>query len=125
MSDQIVKQEFGARLHKLMSGKGWSQSELARRADLPRDSVSTYVRGRSLPTSESLKKLSAALGLPPEDLLPNRIKNDTYHDGPGFEMGQSLNNPGIAWLRVNRFLTMQNALKIAEILANDTTVDRK
>jgi DNA-binding transcriptional regulator LsrR (DeoR family) len=40
----LHNQEFGRRLYQHVMAKGWTQSELARRADLKRDSVSTYIR---------------------------------------------------------------------------------
>ena len=45
----LTKQEFGKRLYSLMVERGWQQSDLARAAGIGRDSVSTYMRGHSLP----------------------------------------------------------------------------
>src|SRR3546814_4094336 len=41
----LTKQEFGRRLYQLMLAKNWSQADLARRAELGRDSISTYING--------------------------------------------------------------------------------
>ncbi len=123
----MTKQEFGKRLYKLMLSKGWTQSELARRAgNMPRDSVSVYIRGKSLPTPLNLQKLAKALGVKEEELLPNHIEGVIDSDHPAFEMRQSPNTPGVCWLRVNRLVSMKTALAVADLLTNDDAVtDRK
>lgn len=120
----LAKQQFGKRLYKLMIAKGWHQSELARQSDLPRDSVSVYVRGKSLPTPQSLQKLAEALGVSAEELLPNQIEGAIDEDAPAFELRASPNRPAVAWLRVNRLVSMTTALKIGEILKDDDATDR-
>src|SRR3546814_10206285 len=45
----LTKQEFGRRLYQLMLAKNWSQADLARRAELGRDSISTYINGKTFP----------------------------------------------------------------------------
>lgn len=112
----LTKQQFGNRLYRLMMAKGWTQSELARQSELTRDSISTYVRGRALPTPQSLAKLAAAFGVKPEDLLPNTVKSAIEADDPAFELRQSTNTPGKVWLRLNRMVSMASAVKIAEII---------
>lgn len=56
----LTKQEFGRRLYKFMMSRAWNQSELARQANLPRDIISTYIRGIALPTPKSLEALATA-----------------------------------------------------------------
>lgn len=119
----LTKQDFGKRLYTLMLSKGWTQSELARQADLPRDSVSTYVRGKSLPTPVSLEKLATALGVEPAELMPNHVESAIDNDMPALEMKVSPNQPGVAWLRVNRLVTTQTALKIMTLLEEDNAID--
>lgn len=119
----LTKQDFGKRLYALMLSKGWTQSELARQADLPRDSVSTYVRGKSLPTPVSLEKLASALGVEPAELMPNHVESAIDNDMPALEMKVSPNQPGVAWLRVNRLVTTQTALKIMTLLEDDNAID--
>ena len=120
----LTKQEFGKRLYNLMLRKGWHQSELARQSGLPRDSISVYVRGKSLPTPSSVQALSAALGIAPDELLPNQIESAIDEDAPAMEMKVSPNMPGKAWLRINRLVTVRTALKIMDILENDDAADR-
>lgn len=120
----LTKQEFGKRLYRLMLGKGWNQSELGRQSGLPRDSISTYVRGQSLPTPQNLKALSEALGVAQEELLPNHVESAIDEDNPSFEMKTSTSAPNMAWVRVNRLVTMQTAIRIADLLENDRVLDR-
>lgn len=120
----LTKQEFATRVFRLMQAKGWNQSDLARHAGLPRDAVSVYIRGKSLPTPPNLKALAAAFNIDPTELLPNHIENAIDADTPSLEIKVSVSAPGMAWLRVNRLVTMGAAIKIADILENDRVLDR-
>lgn len=118
----LTKQQFGKRLYEQMLKKGWTQSELGRQADLPRDSISVYIRGRSLPTPSSLKKLADALGVEETELLPNYVESAIDDDTPMLEMKISPNAPNTAWLRVNRLVTVATAMKVLQLLeADDAT----
>jgi transcriptional regulator with XRE-family HTH domain len=119
----LTKQEFGKRVYRLMIGKGWTQSELSRQSGLPRDSISVYVRGKSLPTPQSLESLAKALDTTPEELLPNHVESAIDEDHPSLEMKVSPNAPNVAWLRINRLVTVGAALKIMEILNDDQPVN--
>lgn len=122
----LTKTEFAKRLYSLMLGKGWRQSDFARRAGLPRDSISSYMRATRLPTPSSLKKMATALGVKPEELLPNHVESAIDADTPAFEMKVSPNAPGFAWLRINRMATTSTCVKIAELLqADDDAANRK
>ena len=89
----LTKQEFARRLYKLMVSKGWHQSELARQADIPRDSVSVYIRGKPLPSPLTVKKLAEALNVTPTELLPNYVESAIEEDIPSFDMRVSANAP--------------------------------
>lgn len=115
----LTKQEFGRRLYALMLEKGWRQSELARRAGIQRDSVSVYVRGRSFPTPLNLSKMAKALGVNPEDLLPNTLETAIRDDEPDFEMKVSPGDTTRAWVRLNRMLTLKTAVQIAALVQAD------
>jgi len=122
----LTKQEFGRRLYSLMIAKGWHQSELARQSSIPRDSISTYVRGRSLPTPQNLELLAGALGVTAEELLPDYAEASVAdEENPSFEMRVSGAAPGTAWVRVNRLVSMTAAIEIARILENDHVSDGK
>jgi transcriptional regulator with XRE-family HTH domain len=116
----ITKAEFGRRVHQYILKKGWTQSELARRSGLPRDSISTYVRGAVFPSELSLDKLAKALGVKAEELLPNKLENTiSRSQHPSFEMKASETEPGLVWLRVDRLVKFASAVQIANILDND------
>lgn len=115
----LTKQEFGRRLYRLMLAKGWNQSELARQAGLPRDSISTYIRGRTLPTPKSLQALADALGTTPGDVFPGAIQQATMDDTASIEIRSSTSAPGMAWLQVNRLVTLQTAVDVAKLLEAD------
>ncbi len=112
----LSKQEFKRRLSELLLAEGWSQSDLARRADIGRDAVSTYVRGRSLPTPTNLKKMADAFGVAPHDMLPNVVEETLDHDQPAFEVRQAAGHPDKVWVRVNRMMTFSQAMAIGKIL---------
>lgn len=115
----LTKQEFGRRLYNLMLAKGWTQSELARQSGLPRDRISTYVRGVALPTPANVQALAKCLGVEAEALLPNHTEQAIGDDNPSFDMKTSTAAPGKAWLRVNRLVSFSTAVKIAELLEQD------
>ncbi|MEX0327921.1 MAG: helix-turn-helix domain-containing protein [Ruegeria sp.] len=119
MSKDIKKKEFGRKLKALNAERGWNQSELARRAGIPRDSVSTYVRGVSLPNSKSLQKLADALGTTPADLIPNMVQDATEEESTSLNMRVSTGAPNTAWLQVNRLVSLTTAVKVIEMIEAD------
>lgn len=74
--DKAEKDAFAKKVYKLMLAKGMNQSELARAAGLERNRISSYVRGVAFPTGLSLTKLAQALGVKPNDLLPDARLTD-------------------------------------------------
>lgn len=115
----LTKQEFGRRLMNAIIERRWNQSDLARAADLPRDSISTYVRGKSFPTPLSLSKIAAALRVDPEELLPNHTERAIAEDEPALEVKVSPARPGAAWLRVNRLVSLATAVQITRLIEED------
>jgi transcriptional regulator with XRE-family HTH domain len=119
----LTKQEFAKRLYRLMLKRGWNQSELARRANLPRDSVSTYIRAKVMPTQQSAQRLAAALGVTPEDLMPNFVESAIEEDTPSLEMKVSVNAPNKAWLRVNRLVSLATAARVIDLIEAENAAD--
>jgi transcriptional regulator with XRE-family HTH domain len=120
----LSKQEFAKRVYRLMLKRGWNQSELARRAGLPRDSVSTYIRAKVMPTPQSAQRLAEALGVAPEDLLPNYVESAIEEDTPSLELKVSVNSPSQAWLRVNRLVSLATAARVIDLIeAEDAPAD--
>lgn len=115
----LAKEEFARRLYQLMVGRNWRQSDLARHADLPRNAISIYIRGVSLPTPENLKRLAAAFSMKPEELLPNYAESAIERDNPELDFRVSPANSKIGWLRINRLVKTATATKILELLEAD------
>jgi transcriptional regulator with XRE-family HTH domain len=122
---QLTKQEFGRRLRHLMTQKGWCQSDLARHANIARDSVSTYIRGISLPEPRNLDRLAKALDMPPGELLPNSIEAAIENDLPSLNMNISHADQRFAWLQVNRLVSTATCFKVVALLGDDVLPDRK
>lgn len=119
----ITNEEFGRRVYSRMLQHGWNQSDLARAAGLTRDAISTYVRGRSRPSPSNLTKLATALGVEPQELLPNAVESAIRDDTPLMEMKVSPAKPSVAWLRISRLTSTEAATKIMQILVDDHSVD--
>jgi transcriptional regulator with XRE-family HTH domain len=116
----LSKQEFGQRLKRKMIEKGLHHAELARRADLPRNNVSTYINGRSYPSETSLAKLAKALGVSADDLLPNRVELAIRGEQmPDMQIKASVSDPNRSWLQINRLVSTNCALAIAKLLQDD------
>ena len=121
----LSKQEFGRKLHKLMLEKGMHHAELARRADLPRNNISTYINGRSYPTEQSLNKLAKALGVRPDKLLPNRAEMAIRGEQmPDLSMKTSIADPGQSWLIINRLVPTALAARIITMLEEERAKDQ-
>lgn len=117
---EMSRAEFAQRLYNILLEKGWTQSELARRAELPRDNVSMYVRAKSSPTPQSLKKMADALGMSPSELYPTyAVASVATDDLPSFDMKMSASDPSKAYIRVNRLVRAGTAAKIAALLADE------
>ena len=112
----MTKQEFGRKLHAILLERGWNQSEMARRAGIGRDAISTYVRGRSLPEPATLKRMAEALGMEPTELLPNAFEAAVDNGLPALEIREAVGHPGKAWIRVNQRVSTQQAIRIMQIL---------
>ena len=109
-----------------MLAKGLHHSELARRADLPRNNISTYVNGRSYPTEQSLLKLAQALGTTPDALLPNRAEMAIRSErAPDLSLRSSVADPSKSWLEVNRLVSTHLGAKIMLMLEEERLEDVK
>lgn len=118
-----AKQQFANRLSKLRQARGWRQAELARQADVLRDSISNYERGQVLPTPHNLEKLAKVFGKKPEDLLPNATpQHPVARAVIGSSIEFSLTNPRLAFVKINRWMSSATALKIATILDEELDV---
>lgn len=115
----MAKDEFARRLYELMLAKGWRQADFARASGLPRNAISVYLRGASLPNPESLKALAKALDVKPDELLPNYTESAIERDNPEIDMRVSPGDPKHAWLRINRLVSTGLAVKILNMIADE------
>jgi len=108
---------FGERLRLLMVGKGWNQSELARQAGLPRDSISTYIRGAVYPTPKSMASLSDALGMTVEDLAGSKYGEAMDGSNGLVVKVESLqDSPGKSQLTINAVVSSSIAARVFELV---------
>lgn len=68
------------RIYRLRAQRGWSQSELARRADISRTTMSSLEGARRFPTLPTLRKLAGAFGLPVMELLADNPDATPLHE---------------------------------------------
>ena len=115
----LSKEEFARNLYEMMASKGWTQSELSRRAGIGRDNVSQYIRGRTYPTPNFLAKLAQALGTTPEELLPNYYEDAVERAAPQTEYREIPGDDVYCWIRMNKRVLKKNATKIID-LSNQT-----
>jgi transcriptional regulator with XRE-family HTH domain len=120
-------QNFARRLHTLLAQGGMSQSDLARAIWGPgtdprgynvaknRDRIVHYLRGRSLPNPENLRKMAEALGVTPEELMPP-TSAAVDDENPAVSISMVGGHPGRAHLVVNKLVSMKLALQIGELL---------
>jgi transcriptional regulator with XRE-family HTH domain len=119
----IVKSEFGNRLHRMIMLAGMNQSDLARRASehmpagkkIGRDSISSYVRGRQLPGPVHLKAICDALGVTRDELLPMRgVPHTAVTALPHLKVEDA--GDGMALVQVNQMLPWADALAVMAII---------
>lgn len=128
---ELRKQEFARRLYELMIAKGWNQSDLARAAFGTRatkdgtmdakgkDAVSSYITGRSLPTKSSLVALANALGVKPEELLPNTLKAQIANEAAALTIRVAHGHPDKVWIQLSRQVSPPTAARIQMILLEE------
>ncbi len=65
-----IRRKFGARIYALRTKKGWSQQELAERADIAVRHVQRLESKSPSPVKiDTMEKLSKAFGIPLKELL--------------------------------------------------------
>lgn len=114
-----VRAEIGRRIQARMLAKGWTQSELARQAEIGRDNISSYVRGLTLPGPGMVERIAKALGCSPDDLAPgagpaSRMRGPALEDPP-LEIRQVPGQSDV-WVRMVRRVSLEQATRILAIL---------
>lgn len=92
------REDLGRTLQHLSTLRGWTQAELARRANLSKQLVSSYWTGRSWPSPLNAGKLAHALGVTRAELVPSqaigamtgggepKMRTELVSDRPGFTL---------------------------------------
>jgi len=117
-----IKRTFARNLQATRLEKGWSQSDLARRAfgdgksAKGRDNISGYERALRLPTPTLLRKLCDALGVTEGELLPTAPRSKLETDSPSFGIRSSAGGDSKVWLTVNQAVSWDKAVKIMQVL---------
>ena len=114
---RIRRQEFGKRLMHFLVQKGWKQSDLSRKTGLGRDSISQYVNGKTVPSPQSLRKMSDALQTSPEELYPNyNMDAAAEEELPAFEFRAAAGEPDKMFVQMNIKIDKDKAVKLMQIL---------
>jgi len=111
---ETVRRAFGRQLQRLMLAKGWNQSDLARRAGVGRDAISTYINGRSVPEPLNRQKIADALGVSVEELVADPFLA-TASGQPGVTVRQA-EELGMVYLTIHRAIPMAIAAEIIDRL---------
>lgn len=116
-------QKFAAKLNAALDERGWNQSELARRAGVRRDAVSTYCRGIAIPSPALGNKIAKALGWAAEPRSVAKKAKSVAKKSPaptdGVEIRQ-VDTGGIR-LSIDREVTLEQAMQILTILRTTGT----
>ena len=65
----MVGERFGKAVKEFRAAQGWSQEQLAGRADLNRSYLGEIERGSAMPSLATVVKLATALGVSPSALV--------------------------------------------------------
>lgn len=68
ISEDEWKREFGRRLRRQLSYKGYTQSEFANLLEVTQPIVNGYINGKNIPSSYVLRKMATILGCSMDDL---------------------------------------------------------
>ena len=112
----LTRQEFGKRLYNFMMQKRMSQSDLSRASGMGRDSISQYVRGRSVPAPRNLAKLADALDVEVDVLFPNYDAQANAREEATLQIKSIESDAENFWLRVNMKVPAEKAIEVMNIL---------
>lgn len=111
---ESVRVDFAGKLQKLIADKGWRGSELARRANLTRQSVSEYLRAEAYPSKAGLDRIAAALGVSADDLA---LRSPELVECPSVVAMTS--SPRTMLLKIERIVSIETGRNILALLAQE------
>ena len=109
-SSEETRAIFGKKLLDAIRDNNMNQSDLARRLGITKDAVSSYVRGRCLPSDETFIKICSELGVNEEELLPRRY--DTSPANPEVKLVSVDDNSGNYFLKIAVICNLEEANKL-------------
>lgn len=117
-----LRDEFAARLRARLKDRNMNQTDLAKRIGMSKDAVSTYARGRSLPSGPKLEEIAAALETTPGELMPH--VHEPIMEGAG-DPSLRAHNDGTAtmWMAVR--LPLDVAVQVLNIINENRITDAK
>ena len=114
---RLRRQEFARRLEHLLMQKAWRQVDLSRASGIGRDSISTYLKGKTVPSRLSLQKMAKVFQIEPDQLYPNYAADAVAEEEvPALEIKAVSGRPGKMWVQVNQELTNDQAMRIMSII---------
>ena len=113
--NSIRTHQFGQLLRAAMRNKGIKQIQLAAITEIKRDSISGYVTGRVMPSTERLERIAKALDVQPDDLCPD-YKEKAAGKIPVFFTQQAANGKDI-WVTINRAIPIKLFAELVELMA--------
>ena len=69
MLSERMTRELGENIRRELAARGWTQTELARRCDMPPSQINQIISGRYDPRLGTLERIAAALRRPIEALV--------------------------------------------------------
>ncbi len=119
--------QLAQRIQLLLEQRGWTQSELGRRAGLNRDVIHKTMSGFSFPSLESTRAMARAFGVQVTDLTDafeeSAAVRDLGRTDVPFGMQELPSKPGRIWLTVNKEVSANTAAQIHMLLLNDAAAD--
>ena len=70
MTEQNYLEAFAYNLDYIMQDEGINQSELAKRSNIGKSTISKYLNAKQMPTMKTISNISYALGCEFEDIIP-------------------------------------------------------
>ena len=72
-----------------------------------------------MPSPKMAHRLADALGVEPEEILPNLLEEAIEEELPALEMREAHGVPGKVWIRMNRLVNFGTAAKIFALIEEE------
>jgi transcriptional regulator with XRE-family HTH domain len=126
MPPAAIRLEFAKNLQNALNGKGWNQSELARRmapylksSRIGRDNISKYLRAKVLPLPHVLEAMAKVLEMESRDLLSSRATRATAEEHTPIHLRDLGDDRAWLEIHISQELPWSTALKVIGLLRGD------